>query len=123
MKLSIDFMTIESLMQASQEERINLIIKKMKDKKIIVFNGQFDPRDEAALIEGTMKHVNKQFPGIEICSLSYEELNPNMSWPLKLKHRLIKLLTGGRSGITVIGPAKIIKEIKREPDRISLLTK
>lgn len=123
MELSLDFLTIESLRQGTQEERIEMILEKIKERKILVVNAKFDPRDEALLIERTMEHVNKRFPGIEICSLSHDELVTDKNWLARLRRQLIKLLTGSNSGLTIIGPAKIIKEIKREPNRIRLLTK
>ncbi len=123
MELSLDFLTMESLRQAGLNERIEMILEKIKEKKIIIVNAKFNPREEAALIEQTMKHVNKKFPGIEMCSLSYDELVSDRNWLARLRHQIINLLTGSDSGLTIIGPAKIIKEIKREPNRIRLLTK
>ena len=35
---------------------------------------------------------------------------------------LYKLLLGNRQGLTIIGPATIIKEIKKNPNKIELLT-
>ena len=122
-KLSLDFIPTEQLNKITQEEQVNMIIKKIKDKKIIVINSKLNPKDEAILIKRTMENINKSFPGIEICSLSVNELNKNEKITVKIRESLINLLTGGKRGLTVIGPAKIIKKIKREPDHISLLTK
>ena len=33
------------------------------------------------------------------------------------------MLLGDRQGLTVIGPATIVKEIKKDPNKIELLTK
>ena len=33
------------------------------------------------------------------------------------------MLLGNRQGLTIIGPASIVKEIKQDPDKIQLLTK
>ena len=35
---------------------------------------------------------------------------------------LVKVFMGDRDGLTIIGPATIIKEIKRNPDKIELFT-
>jgi len=32
------------------------------------------------------------------------------------------LLLGNRSGLTIIGPANVVKEIKQDPDKIQLFT-
>jgi len=39
----------------------------------------------------------------------------------KMKHGLAKRLVGDNSSLTVIGPATVIKEIKRDPKKIELL--
>ncbi len=122
-KLSIDFIPVELLAKSTPEERVEMILKRIKDKKIIVLNARFDPRDEAALIKRTMESISKTFTGVEIASLSSSELLGNTSTFAKIKESIVNFLTGGRSGITVIGPAKIVRQIKREPDRISLLIK
>lgn len=122
-KLSLDFMPMESLRKSSLDERVELILEKIKDNKILVIDSRFDPRDEAVLIKKTMESVNKAFPGIELCSLSINELRKEDNLLLKVKNALLNLLMGGKRGITVIGPAKVIKQIKREKDMISLLTK
>ena len=122
-KLSIDFIPMEILSKSPLDERVEIILEKIKNKKIVVLNSRFDPKDEATLIKRTMESVNRSFTGVEICSLSSTELMGNTNWLAKLKESLITLLTGNKSGITVIGPAKIIRQIKREPDRISLFIK
>ncbi len=122
-KLSIDFIPIEVLMKVTAEERVNMILERIKNKKIIVLNARFDPRDEAALIKKTMESISKTFTGVEIASLSSSELLGDNSLLSRIKESVVNLLTGGRSGITVIGPARIVRQIKREPDRISLYLK
>lgn len=122
-KLSIDFIPMEILNKSPPDDRVELILQKIKNKKIVVLNSRFDPKDEAALIQRTMEVINKTFTGVEIASLSSSELMGDNSWFAKMKEGIINLITGGKSGITVIGPAKIIRQIKREPDQISLFIK
>jgi len=122
-KLSLDFIPIETLSKATLDERVDMILKRIKDKKIIILNSRFDPKEEAILIKRTMESVSKSFPGIEICSLSASDMSKEERLISRLKNLVIDFLSGGKRGITVIGPAKIIKQIKREPDSISLLTK
>ena len=122
-KLSIDFIPMEILAKSPIDERVELILDKIKNKKIVVLNSRFDPRDEAVLIKRTMESVNRTFTGVEICSLSSSELMGDNSWLARMKETMVNFMTGGKSGITVIGPAKIVREIKREPDRISLFIK
>ena len=68
-----------------------------------------------------MSNIDRRFKGIEICSIGDSE---NQDIIKKIKRGLAQLLLGvGASGLTIIGPASIIKEIKRDPDKIELLTK
>lgn len=119
-ELSLEFVPFEKLRKMDKDEQVNFIIKKIKDDKILIFDSKLTPEEEAKLISETMKHINKKFSGIEICSL-YSETNQN--WFDKTKNTIFKVLTGKSRGASIIGPAKIIKEIKRDPESISMLMK
>jgi hypothetical protein len=77
--------------------------------------GRLKPYEETTLIERTMEEVNREFKGIELCTIYPEKNN-------QLKQVFLKMIMGDRDGLTIIGPATIIKEIKRNPDKIELLT-
>ena len=118
--LSIDFIPMEILKETPLEQRVEMIIEKIKANKLIVINSQFNPKEEAVLIQKTMELISRTFTGIEICSLP---VNADAGFFEKIKTSIVNFLTGRKSGITVIGPAKAIKEIKREKNRINLLMK
>ena len=40
-----------------------------------------------------------------------------------MRHGFVGALLGDRKGFTVIGPATIVKQIKKDPDKIELFTK
>ncbi|HLC66008.1 MAG TPA: hypothetical protein VJK52_00025, partial [Candidatus Nanoarchaeia archaeon] len=62
-----------------------------------------------------------KFRGIELHVLYPDERDTN---PLHiLKRHLTTALLGNRQGLTIIGPASIIKEIRRDPNKIQLLTR
>ena len=92
----------------------------VKENKIVLVEGRLKPSEEAELIQRTMEEVNREFKGIELCTI-YPE-NKNDDAINKLKATMIDLLIGNRRGLTVIGPATIVKEIKRDPNKIQLLT-
>lgn len=87
-----------------------------QDDKILVVEESLTPFEESKLIESTMEEVNEKFPGIEISTLRSDEGSS-----ISIRERLIKLLGGSTGGLTVIGPSKFVKEIKKDPQRISLL--
>lgn len=82
--------------------------------------GRLKPEEESGLIQKTMETIKKEFKGIEICTI-YPEENQKKIFS-KLKSEMIKLLVGNRDGITIIGPASIVKDIRRDPNKIMLYT-
>ena len=80
-----------------------------------------------------MRKVDDGFPGIEICSLKkqtrgFEFLVENLSDRRDKVRDFFGKLTGRKSskkglrtGITLIGPAKVIKSIKKNPNSFSVL--
>lgn len=122
-KITLDFLTHESMKDLTMSQRVTKIISRIKDNKIIVIDSHLSPQDEALLIQKTMEKVTKRFPGIEISSLSAKKLDKNARVVDKVRDLLNKLIIGKERGITVIGPAKIIKEVKRSSDQISLFMK
>jgi len=71
-------------------------------------------REESALIEATMKKIGKKFPGIEVSTLRERTAEG-------FREKLIRILGGSTGGLTVIGPSKLIKSVKKQPQQISLL--
>jgi len=117
----IPFGIIESM---DLKKRVKLFVNKAKKDIIVVTDGKLSPEEEANLIEETMKHITKSFPGIEIASLDPDEFKGEGEQFISLlKKKFVELVTGKRYGITIVGPAKIIKEIKKSPDKLSLLMK
>ena len=52
-----------------------------------------------------------------------DPINKNEQFLNKLKKGLARILLVNKSGLSIIGPASIVKEIKRDPHKIELLTK
>ncbi len=131
-KLKLDFISSSTLDGKSMEKKINFILNKVKDGSILVVNGVLTPNEEMDLIKETMRRVDDGFPGIEVCSLKkqlkgwkqfFEEFSNNTE---KISNSIWTGLTGKpmetklKTGITLIGPAKIIKGIKKNPDSFSV---
>jgi len=129
MKLKMDFVSSANLNGKSEEKKINFILKKVKDGSILVMDGVMKPEEEMNLIKETMRRVDNGFPGIEVCSLK-KEIKGLGLFIDRLSDRKEKLWswlsnnpveTSLKNGITLIGPAKIIKKIKKNPDSFSVL--
>ena len=103
------------------ESKIKKILKHVKDDRIILIDCKLAPLEEGLLIERTMEEVDRKFKGIEIASIIPDK--KNMQFLDIFKRDLAKILLGKDDGVTIIGPATIIKEIKKNPNKIELLTK
>ncbi len=118
--LTLQFVPYSDIEDLSLDERIKKILNIVKDEKIIVMEGRLRKSEETKLIKATMERINSKFRGIEI-SVIYPE-NRATTLGKKLKSSLAEMLLGERQGLTVIGPASLIKEIKKDPDKIQLFT-
>jgi len=113
MKIELEFISSSILNPMGEKKKIKYIIDKIKKDKILVTDESLTHEEEARLIEETMKRVNNNFPGIEISTLEESKQG--------LRDKLIKLLGGRKGGLTIIGPSKLIKKIKKEQQQISIL--
>ena len=118
--LTFQYVPFNEIDDLSSERRISKILGIVKRNKIVLMQGRLKPNEETALIERTMQEVSKEFKGIELCTI-YPNNEKNKTGA-QIKQMLLKVVMGDRDGLTIIGPATIIKEIKRNPDKIELFT-
>ncbi len=118
--LTLQFVPYGDIENLSSAERINKLLRVVKEEKIVLMQGRLRPDEETGLIEKTMQQIGRKFKGIEICTIYPEENNAALFG--RLKKEFVKLLIGNREGITIIGPASIVKEIRRDPNKIQLFT-
>lgn len=117
--LTLRFIPYHEVEHLNPKQRINKLLSIVKQKSIILMQGRLKAEEEASLIQETMQQISNKFKGIEICTI-YPE-SKNLQLFKKLKQDIIKFLLGHREGITIIGPASIIKDIKKDPNKIQLL--
>jgi hypothetical protein len=113
MNIELEFISSDILEEFKGEEKMQFILDKIKDNKILVMEESLSSTDEAKLIEATMRNISEKFSGIEVSTLREKQ-------ETGIRERIIKLLGGKTGGLTVIGPSKLIKQIKKEPKRISV---
>lgn len=102
------------------EDKLKKILKSVKEDKIILIDGKLDPSEESELIKKTMEQIDRKFKGIEIASINYDYKDMDFfEW---MKKGLANLLLSRRAGLTIVGPATIVKEIRKDPRKIELLT-
>jgi hypothetical protein len=114
----VPYCEIESLGSA---KRVNKLINIVKDNKIVIMEGRLTKQEEADLIEITMEEIGARFKGIELSVIYPERKNATgLKW---VRNTVIDALLGDRQGLTVIGPASIVKRIEQNPDTIELFTR
>ena len=118
--LTIEFMPHSSLGGMASAEKISKLLEIVKEGRIIVMEGRLTKEEEAGLISATMEKIDGNFKGIEVSVTDPE--NKSETLGQKLRSRLASALLGERQGLTVIGPSTLVREIKKDPGRIMLLT-
>jgi hypothetical protein len=99
--------------------RIRKLLNTAKENKIVLLQGRLRKDEEAELIKATMEEISPEFKGIELAVINPNE---NLTGFRKLRGGFASMLLGNRQGMTVIGPANIVKKIKKDPDKIELFT-
>jgi hypothetical protein len=100
--------------------RIHKLLNIAKQDKIVLLQGRLKKDEETELIKTTMEEINKQFKGIELAVIN--PATANLSGLQKFKNDMLGAILGDRQGLTIIGPASVVKEIKKDPNKIELLT-
>ena len=114
MSIKLEFVRADVLDKMNVQKKMEYILEHVKEDKIVVIEEGMSPVEESALIEETMKQVNKKFPGIEVSTLREKSEDG-------IRHRLIRLLGGRTGGLTVIGPSKLVRQVKKDPSHITLM--
>ncbi len=119
--LTLEYVPYAKLEQLSSEERINKILKVVKQNRIVLLEGRLRKEEETELIKQTMESITEKFKGVEFGTIdpSNEE---NAAFFAKVKKSVVNMLIGDRAGLTIIGPASIVKEIKQDPEKIQVFT-
>ncbi len=118
--LTLQFIPYHEIEDLDSQKRISKLMKAVKSNKIVLMEGRLKSNEEAELIRKTMEEISKDFKGIELSVVRSTHMDS--SFFKKVRARFINMLLGNRYGFTIIGPAKIIKEIKQDPDKIQLFT-
>jgi len=119
-KLVLEFVQHSEIESLNTEERISKMLSLVKENKIVILEGRFRKQEEAELIQKTMESINSNFKGIEIAVIN--PTSENGTFFGRLRTALANLLLGDREGITLIGPATVIHEIKQDPTKLNQLS-
>ena len=118
--VTFQFVPFHEVEHLSAVKRVNKLLKIVKEDKIVIMEGRLKKQEEADLIEITMEEISPKFKGIEL-SVIYPDKDSQDAMQ-RVKGAFANMLLGDRQGLTIIGPASIVKRIEKNPDKIELFT-
>ena len=116
---AIQFLPYAEIKNLDSDKRIRKILNIILGHSILILQGKLRPEEESRLIGDTMAMIGhvKNFKGIELAVIADEK----EGFFGKVKGGIVNALSGGDLGaITIIGPASVVKDIKRNPKKIEL---
>ena len=119
---SIQFLPFAEISNLDSTGRIRKILNIVLGNHILILQGRLKPEEETRLIGDTMAMIGhvKGFKGIELAVISGNGNNQGGFFG-KIRQNLANSLAKGDLGaVTIIGPATIVKDIKKNPKKIEL---
>jgi hypothetical protein len=117
--LTLQIVPYSELYSLSSVGRIRKLLNLAKEDKLILVQGRLKKEEEAELIKATMEEINKDFKGIELAVL--DTMSGKASGIDKFKNGFFNMVMGNRQGLTIIGPANIVKKIKKDPKNLQVI--
>jgi hypothetical protein len=119
--VTLRFLPYSEIETLSSLGRIRKILNIAKEDQIVLLQGRLKKEEEAELIKTTMEEIDKTFKGIELAVI-YPSETKTSSLINSVKNNIINKILGDRQGLTIVGPASVVKEIKKDPKKIELFT-
>ena len=120
--ITLQYISHYELSGLDLDGKMKRILRSVKDDRIVLVDGRLHPHEEVELISRTMEQIDKKFSGIEICSVESRKKSNELLF-VRLRRSVANFLLGKSDGLTIIGPASIVKEIKKDPYKIELFMK
>jgi len=119
--VTLQFIPYSELAYLTSYKRVKKLLEVVSEERIILFQGRLSSEEEADLIEETMKKIgkSKKFKGIELTTFSPKVTG--LSFFNQVREGIAGFLVGNRDILTIIGPATLVREIKKDPTKIQLL--
>ena len=118
--LTLQFVPYTEIEYLSSIGRIRKLLNITKENRIVLLQGRLRKDEETELIKATMEEIDKDFKGIELSVIYPDKKESDLF--RKIKRNFVSMLLGDRQGLTIIGPASVVREIKKDPDKIQLFT-
>lgn len=118
--MTIEFLSKEKLNSVDFEEKLDLVLEKVKANAVLVLEESWAPSEKRELIKTSMEEVDDDFPGVEFMGLD------SATTRLEKARSFLydKFLNEDyRRGITIVGNSRVMEKIKEEKDTVSFLAK
>lgn len=106
MEIKMDLISEDKIASMTSIEKLRFVLDGVKAGKIVILEGGLTSEEQMKLIELTMTEVNEDFPGIEMSGY------PSKKGFLNLRRK---------TRLTVVGPARVMRTIRRDRDLISAI--
>ena len=115
MNLKIRFVPYEKF----RENHLGRLLERMGHNTIILIDAKLTAEEEANLIKETMEKVSGSFSGIELNSLELTNGKKLNNFD-RMKNMVIEKIIGKKRGLTIIGPASTVRQIRKNPEELLL---
>ena len=119
--VTLQFVPYHEIEDLGSARRVKKLIDIVKENKIVLLQGRLKKEEETDLISIAMEEFGDKFKGIELAVINPEE--NDQTGLKKVRNNFFGFLLGDRQGLTIVGPASIVKEIRKDPNKIELFTK
>lgn len=121
-KVTLSFIPYSDIEKLSVQARVKKILDIILKGRIIILQGRLKSNEEVGLIQATMALVGriKNFKGVELAVINPGTERAFMD---QIRMGIARALVGERDALTIIGPASVVREIKKDPSKIDLMLK
>ena len=109
--VTFQFVPYHDIEDMGSAMRVNKLLNIVKRNKIVLLEGRLKKQEQ----------IDRRFKGIEL-SVVYPDKDKYEGLK-KMKASVVNMLLGDRQGMTIIGPANVVKKIEQNPNKIELFTK
>jgi len=121
-KLTLSFIPYADIEKLSSVARVKKILDIVLKNRIVILQGRLESTEEISLIQSTMALIGriKKFKGVELAVVQPKNKEDVFD---KIRLGIARALIGQRDALTIIGPAAIVREVKKDPSKIELMLK
>lgn len=118
--VTIEFLSREKLTDQEFNDKLDLILEKVRDNAVLVLEEAWTPEEKKELIQTSMEEADEDFPGVQFMGI--DSGNSRIQKAKNLVYSKV-LNEQYRQGLTIVGNSRVMEKIKEEKDSVSFLAK